>query len=146
MADDPMTRRLGALYAIVLRLYPPAFRERFGTSMRQTFADLCRERRAHGQGLAGLVLCSFTDTLFGILRERSRTLVPAPHELVRVALINLVLLAVPLFATRFTDEVVWTLGDFVFAGVMIFGTGLGFEFAVARARTTTYRLATAAAY
>lgn len=41
-----------------------------------------------------------------------------------VALSTALLLLVPLVAMQFTDEVVWTLGDFVFAGVLLFGTGM----------------------
>lgn len=145
MADDPTTRRLRVLYSLLLQLYPRAFRDRFGASMRQTFVDLCRERRADGRGLVGFVLWSVADTLFGILRERSRTLVPARRNLVRVAAITLALLAIPFVAMQFSDEVAWTPSDFVFAGVMIAGTGLTFEFVVASVRTSTYRLATAAA-
>jgi hypothetical protein len=38
--------RAGALtwYAVLLRLYPRPFRERFGEGMAQTFHDLCREQ------------------------------------------------------------------------------------------------------
>jgi hypothetical protein len=51
------------IYGRVLALYPREFRERFGESMKQTFNDLCRERRR----TAGI----FLDTATGILRERA---------------------------------------------------------------------------
>ncbi|MDZ7694257.1 MAG: hypothetical protein U5K69_24575 [Balneolaceae bacterium] len=34
------------------------------------------------------------------------------------------LLLIPLIAMQFSDEVVWTPSDFIFAGTLIFGTGL----------------------
>jgi uncharacterized membrane protein len=40
---------------------------------------------------------------------------------------------------RFTDEVNWTLLDFVVAGALLLGAGLAFEFFARRSRSTTYR-------
>ena len=61
-------------YARLLRLYPRNYRERMGESMEQTFNDLCRERRAAGEGLFGFVLWTFADTFIGILREAGRSM------------------------------------------------------------------------
>ena len=51
----------------------------------------------------------------------------------------IVVLAPPV-AMQFTDEVNWTTSDFVFAGVLIGGTGLTFELTLRRARSNAYRL------
>lgn len=40
-----------------------------------------------------------------------------------LALATVFLLLIPLIAMQFTDEVVWTLSDFIFAGGLLFGTG-----------------------
>lgn len=40
-----------------------------------------------------------------------------------LALATGLLLLIPLIAMQFSDEVVWTLSDFIFAGTLIFGTG-----------------------
>lgn len=40
-----------------------------------------------------------------------------------LALATGLLLLIPLIAMQFSDEVVWTLSDFIFAGMLIFGTG-----------------------
>ena len=56
-----------------------------------------------------------------------------------------VLLALPFFAMQVTDEVNWTLGDFIFAGIMFGTVGLILELAVRKTRDWTYRLAVAAA-
>jgi hypothetical protein len=61
------------LYQTLLRLYPRAFRERFGESMQQTFDDICRER--HPQATLSHVrvvfwLCS--ETALGAIHERLR--------------------------------------------------------------------------
>lgn len=49
------------------------------------------------------------------------------------------LLLAPLVAMQFTDEVVWTLSDFVFAAIMLGGTGLAFELALRKSRHIAYR-------
>lgn len=43
-----------------------------------------------------------------------------------LALTTVFLLLIPLIAMQFSDEVVWTLGDFIIAGVLIFGTGFAY--------------------
>jgi len=40
-----------------------------------------------------------------------------------VALATGLLLLIPLIAMQFSDEIVWTLSDFIFAGTLIFATG-----------------------
>ena len=49
------------------------------------------------------------------------------------------LLLLPLVAMRFGDEVNWTEGDFIFAGVMIGGTGALFELTVRMSRNFAHR-------
>ena len=61
MAADVAGRRYQTCYAVLLRLYPRPFRERFG--------DLCRERRDTNRGLFGFALWIFPGTLVGIARE-----------------------------------------------------------------------------
>ncbi len=43
-----------------------------------------------------------------------------------LALATGLLLLIPLIAMQFSDEVVWTLSDFIFAGTLIFGTGFAY--------------------
>lgn len=49
------------------------------------------------------------------------------------------LLAVPLVAMQFTEEVVWTASDFLAAGAMFGAVGCGFEVAVHMSRNIFYR-------
>ena len=51
------------------------------------------------------------------------------------------LLLLPAVAMRFSDEVNWTTSDFIFAVVMIGGTGLIFELVVRMTRNSAYRAA-----
>lgn len=50
-----------------------------------------------------------------------------------------VLLLIPLIAMRFTDEVVWTLSDFVFMAGLLFGTGIALELAMRTGHSAAYR-------
>lgn len=54
--------------------------------------------------------------------------------------ITAILLLTPLAAMQFTEEVNWTVGDFVFAGVMLVGSGIIYELA-ARAGNLAYQAA-----
>lgn len=51
------------------------------------------------------------------------------------------ILALPLIAMQFSDEVNWSLFDFVVAGVLLSGTGLLIELVICKVRGTGYRLA-----
>jgi hypothetical protein len=53
-----------------------------------------------------------------------------------VLAVTAALLLVPLVAMQLTGEVVWTLSDFVAAGILIAGTGLAFVFATRKISTT----------
>ncbi len=50
MATNVAGRRYRTWYAMLLRLYPRPFRERFGEGMAQTFHDLCREQQGRQAG------------------------------------------------------------------------------------------------
>lgn len=55
------------------------------------------------------------------------------------------LMALPAIAMQFTREVNWTASDFVFAGVLLGGVGLGFEMAVRASGSWAYRAGAAVA-
>ena len=57
----------------------------------------------------------------------------------------LALLLVPLLAMRFSGEVAWSTGDFLFAALVIGGAGLAYELAVRTVAGGAYRAAVAAA-
>lgn len=142
MNSERAMRRYRALYARLIRLYPETMRRRFAEGMEQTFHDLCRERQAAGGGLFAFVLGLFAETSVGIVRERMALLMPPQKNLLRLVLVTACILAVPMIAMQFSDEVNWNLLDFVVAGALLFGTGLGFELVVRKAGSTAYRVAT----
>jgi hypothetical protein len=55
---------------------------------------------------------------------------PGPvGSVIRIVLPAALILLVPLFAMRFTDEVNWDLTDFAVVGALLIGTGLMYELA-----------------
>ena len=56
-----------------------------------------------------------------------------------ILLIVALLLIIPLIAMQFTDEVNWTMMDFVIAGVLLLGTGLLFDLIMRKIKNVKYR-------
>lgn len=50
------------------------------------------------------------------------------------------LLLLPFIAMQFTNEVNWTLSDFVVAGVLLFGTGFLCELVMRKVKKRDYRI------
>lgn len=51
------------------------------------------------------------------------------------------ILLVPLVAMQFTDEVNWSVGDFVFAAILLAAVGIPLELAVRKSKDAAYRAA-----
>lgn len=137
-----------SLYARLLRLYPKAYRERFGEGMEQTFRDVLRERAFAGGGAYGFVLSAFADTCVGILKERISSLShhPMHKNILRLAVGTALVLLIPLALTIRDGNVPnvgwnWSPFDFVFAFALIFGTGLAFLLTTRNSPSLQYRIA-----
>jgi hypothetical protein len=141
MATDVAGRRYRAWYAMLLRLYPRPFRERFGEGMAQTFHDLCREHRDTRRGLFRFALWIFSETLVGVVRENITRMNQLGRTMLRVALVALGLLMVPLVASQVVDGWNWGPGAFVFAYVMFFGTGLAYALIARKVGGWAYKAA-----
>ena len=93
-------------------------------------------------GLAVLWAHTLPELFYTALKERSTMLDRnAYRSVVGVALATALILLVPLLAMPFTDEVVWTLFDFAFAGALIFGTGLTYQLVARKGGNIAYRFA-----
>jgi hypothetical protein len=61
-------------------------------------------------------------------------------RLIGIVLTVALLLFIPLIAMQFTDEVNWTLSDFMTAGILLLGTGLMCEFVMRKVTKTGHRI------
>jgi hypothetical protein len=127
------------VYRSLLRAYPRELREEYGEEMARCFGDLCREELQDGGGLGLAALWAHTlpELLYSALKERSTMLARNTYRsVVGVALATAFILLLPLLA-----EWPWTLFDFVFAGALIFGTGLTYVLVARKASNFAYRAA-----
>jgi hypothetical protein len=107
--------------------------------MEQTFNDLCRERRAAGDGLFGLVLWVFLETSAGILRENMTSLI-RHGSIVRLAIGTAPVLLIPLFLWLLAIWH-WRPGALILAVILLLGAG-GLAYGLlAKTMSTTYRFA-----
>ncbi len=63
------------------------------------------------------------------------------HRFLSILLVVSALLLIPFIAMKFTDEVHWTLFDFVVAALLLSSTGLGIELIIRKTKSTPYRIA-----
>lgn len=61
-------------------------------------------------------------------------------RLIGIVLTVVFLLLIPLIAMQFTNEVNWTLSDFVVAGVLLLSTGLICELVIRKVKKTNHRI------
>ena len=139
MASEIAVRRYRALYAMLLRLYPRPFQDRYGEGMAQMFHDLCRERRNANRGLFGFALWIFFETSGGIIMENTTHMTQMSKMMLRVALVSLGLLMVPLVASRVVDGWNWPAGAFVFVYVLFFGTGMAYALIARKMDSWAYK-------
>ena len=139
MASDVAARRYRTWYAMLLRLYPRPFRERFGEGMAQSFHDLCREHSDAGRRLFGLALSIFFETSVGIVRENTKHMSQLAKTILRVALGALAMLMVPLVASQFVKDWNWPVGAFVRVYVLFFGMGMVFVLVARRMGAWSYK-------
>ena len=127
------------VYRSLLLAYPRELRDEYGEEMARCFRDLCREELEDGGGLGLAALWAHTlpELLYTALKERSTMLARnAYRSVVGVALATAFILLIPLLAAP-----AWTLFDFVFAGALIFGTGLTYVLVARKAGNFAYRAA-----
>ncbi|MDQ2674188.1 MAG: hypothetical protein M3Y40_05985 [Chloroflexota bacterium] len=155
MSSDRAIGRYRRWYTRLLRLYPRPFQQRFAEPMAQTFTDLARERADASGGLHAFAVGTFAETTAGIMRENMTQLMQT-RAIVRWVVITALVLAVPALLMAFNlaipdpgsatqDGVNWGPFDFAIMGVLVFGSGLLFEYASSRPGNTAHRAAVAIA-
>lgn len=58
----------------------------------------------------------------------------------RVAIGTVVILLIPMVAMRISNQVDWSVSDFIVAGLLLFGTGVVYVLLTARTRSTKRRV------
>ena len=119
--------RMADLVARWVRFYtrnlpPPIAQRRIG-EIDADLHDHIAHERAHGTGERRIALGIAARMLRGVAADlswRGQT----NRTGVRIALATGLILLLPLVAMQFTDEVDWGVFDFVFAGLLLGGTGL----------------------
>ena len=139
MATNDAGQRYRTWYAMLLRLYPRPFRERFGEGMAQTFDDLCRECRDPRLGLFVFALWIFFETSVGIVRENTTHMSQLVKTMLRVALGALAMLMVPLVASRVVEGWNWSAGSFVFVYVLFFAVGMTYALIARKMGVWSYK-------
>lgn len=141
MAANGTVQRYRMWYAILLKMYPLPFRDRFSEGMAQTFHDLCRERGNSGQKLFGFALWIFCETLMGIVKENMTRMNQLGKTMLRVALVALGLLMVPLVASQMIEGWNWKAGSFVILYVLLFAIGMAYAVIARRMGAWSYKAA-----
>ena len=134
-----LDRHYRTWYAMLLRLYPRRFRERFSEEMAQTFHDMCLERQNANRGLFGFVLWIFFETSVGVIRENATHMTELSKTMLRVALVALCLLMVPLVASRVVPGWNWPPRAFVLVYVLFFATGMAYALIARRMGAWAYK-------
>src|ERR1051325_9764011 len=128
-------RRYQKWYAMLLRLYPRPFRERFGEGMAQTFHDLCRECRDPRLGLFVFALWIFFETSVGIVKQNTTHMPQLVKTMLRVALV----------ASRMVEGWNWSAGSFVVVYFLFFATGMLYALIARKMSVWSYKLGLAVA-
>ena len=156
--------RVAGLVARWVRLYtrnlPSAIARRRIDEIDADLHDHIAFERAHGTRDRRLAMSMAARMVRGLAADASwrghmiahrsnpkdvmKTSKNASRSAARVALATALILLLPLVAMQFTDEVAWSVGDFVFAGVLLAGTGVLLELAVRKPRNIAYRAAAVA--
>jgi hypothetical protein len=71
--------------------------------------------------------------------ENQRTSSSSKLRIIIILSVTAFILAIPMVAMQFTNEVVWTLSDFITAGILLLSTGLAIELVIRNLKTGTLR-------
>jgi peptidoglycan/LPS O-acetylase OafA/YrhL len=155
--------RMAVLVARWVRFYtrnlpPPIAQRRIG-EIDADLHDHIAHERADGTGDRRIALSIAARMLRGLAadaawrrqtiarssdpkdRKMSRT---TYRSALRVALATILVLLVPLVGMQISDDVDWSLADFVLAGALLAGTGVLLELAARKPRSIAYRVGAAA--
>ena len=142
--------RMADLVARWVRRYtkslPPAVAERRRDEIAADLHDHVAHERARGTSERRIALGIAARMARGLAADLSwrRSMAPPKIRTLRVALVTAAILAIPAAGMLFSDGVDWGVADFVFAAILLGGTGLLLEAAAKQPRNLVLRAAAVA--
>jgi hypothetical protein len=140
--------RMAELVARWVRFYtrklPTPIAQRRVDEIGADLHDHIAHERARGTSDRRIALSILSRMIRGVAADaswRGQHANPAYRSTIRIVLVAAFILSLPLLAMLITDEVVWGLGDFALAGVLLVGTGLVHARATRTPRNIAYRAA-----
>lgn len=124
----------------------PGFREEIEGDLTERFhyySEKYGEKKAKWLFTREVLLLfrpAIIGNIFHLTNKNSTIMTMQNKRLVIILAGAAILLFIPLIAMKFTNEVKWTLFDFLAAGVLLFGTGLTLEFILRKMKSTRYRI------
>lgn len=136
-------------YRALLRLYPRSFRDRFGSAMAQTFADLDRDRAQAGRSRLLFHSWIFLETTGSIIKENAAMRNALSLQMRNAGLAASAILLLPLALTLANPDARlmggkgggfdWMPGSFLVMGVMLFAAALAVQMVSQRASRAASR-------
>jgi hypothetical protein len=142
--------RMAELVARWVRFYtrglPAPIAERRIDELDADLHDHITHERAHGTEDRRIALSIAARMARGLPADAAwrRGATTMSKSVIRVAAVTAIVLLIPALAMLFTDGTDWGVFDFVFAGVLVAGTGMLLELAARKPRTVAYRVVAAA--
>ena len=75
-----------------------------------------------------------------LINKKTTTMLLQNKRLISILAVAAGILLIPFIAMNFTNEVNWTFFDFLVASILLFGTGLAFEFILRKPKTIQYKI------
>lgn len=140
------------VYDFILRFYPKSYRAEFGEEMKYVFSESLKEAYTENgeQGVITLWARTIVDAGKSLvtqhvenqkggysMKTKNSDILMQNKVFIWLVLATGLILLIPLIAMQFTSEMNWGLFDFVFAGALLFGTGL--VFVLAARKLSKYR-------
>ena len=158
--NKTIIRQSEQVYEILLKLYPQNYRQEFGEEMKYIFSESLQEAytKQGGQGILHLWARTVVDAGTSLViqhlesqkgnnavKTNNPSILLQNRNILLIALVTMLILLVPWAAMQYSNEVNWTLIDFLTAGALLFGTGLAFELVSRKVDKIMYRVALGAA-
>lgn len=154
--NNTVLRTSKRIYGFIVNCYPQRYRQEFGEEMHYVFSESLNDAyMAYGaKGIFTLWTRTLIDAGKSLVTQHvahqqggdsmhtHRTTSSRQNKhILRILLVAAVIVLLPLVVMLLTDHVDWTVGDFAVAYVLVAGTGLMYDLAARKVRTSAYRLA-----